>query len=978
MGIRGGVWEQGLAGRTGELKVLTECRSAVARGDPWLVMVLGEPGIGKTALVRRALAEGPDGLQVCWASCDQAERDIRYGVVSQLLHRLPAETAGRTELARSLTGAGSPLAVGRDLLDVVAATAESAPLALVVDDVPWADDQSLKTLAFMARRLWSERVLIVLVARTTDTVTGHPQSEGTGEEGSPPGDVPFEEDWRDTWRGFDRVSEIRLTGLGPEDIGDMVTAAGGPALNRAALQRLWEKTGGHPLHMQTLLGQVSPQELADTDRPLPVPASLEATIRQVLAELPSDARRLVQALAVLAATVPLAVAGRVADLADPTVALAPALASGLVGWQPSDPRTPVHIHHQLQRDSVYGALSSTERRDLHRLAADLVSKDAAWAHRVAAADGIDPALADRLAAEADGQAAAGQPARAATLRLWAADLDSTRERRERHLLTAATHLVIHERHARFRTLRGALEACDPTPRRDALLGFLAGLRGETAAGAELLSRATANAGADTESGLLAASWLAAVHVLQADGPRALAALRPVMDQLPHTHTGMALGLLSFATLFTDGPAAGLEVLRNAGLPDAAADVATAESFLLMYRGTMRVETGRLRAGSGDLAALIERQENQPHLPPSPTERYLLGFARYLDGGWEDALIAADHAMAAAEIGSHRHGVPPAHAVAAMVHAQRGHWTKARSHLEACSHHTPLFLELNSVYPAMAGAVLAQARADREAMLQALRPLAPTAVGNVGAWRVLWLPLLVQALAPVTPPDQPLDPVELDHVRGALALFDDIATHAPSLMPTSHWLHGRLATARGDTDSALARYREGHSAPQQDDGDIPLHRALLHHDHARLLISVDPADPHIRQEVVAHLQEAHRRFAALGATPYAERTAEQLTRLTGRDALSPSGTARLSEAEADGDGDGDGAWARPDGTVVRLPELTDREQSVAHLAAQGLTNKEIARRLFVSSKTVEYHLSHVYSKLAVTGRRELRREFQEIS
>lgn len=930
-----GARERAFAGRAEELRALADCRACAAEGRPWLAVVEGGAGIGKTALVRRALGQGPDGLRLCWASCDQAERDLRYGVLGQLLRHLPRETAGLRDLAHGLAGAGSPLAVGRDLLAVVDAAAQAAPVALVIDDVPLADDQSVTALTFLSRQLRSQRVLLVLIARTSTTSA-------------------TDDEWSRIRQGAERVRRIRLEGLRLEEIADLVRAAGGPALDHSGLSRLREQTGGHPLHMQTLLRQVSARDLADTGRPLPVPASLEASIRRVLAELPPPARSLVLALAVLDTEVPLPLACRLAGT-DPALALGPALASGLVNGDPRDPRAPVGIHHQLQRDAIYGSLSPTDRRDLHRRAADLVDRDAAWAHLVAAAAGPNALLVDQLAAEADRHAAEGRPARAATLRLWAADLAPTRDQREHHLLNAATLLVVHERHARFRTLREALEACDPTPRRDALLGFLAGLRGETATGVALLSQAAS--ATDTETGMLAASWLAAVHILRADGPKADAALRPVVDRLPANHTGMALGMQSFAALFTDGPNAGLAVLNGAGLPDEAARISHHDSFLLMYRGTLQTQAGRLRAAADDLTTLITRQDTHPHLALSPTERYALGFARYLQGDWDAALAAADQALAIAEISDHRHGVAPAHAVAAMAHAQRGDTVKAQTHLQACRRHVAPFTELSHIYPAMAQAALAQADGDRQAMARALDPLDPTAHGNIGAWRVIWLPLLLQAHTRATPPTTASDTAGLERARHALELFDALASRAPALTATTHWLHARLATAQGDTRAALAHYHDAHAATE-DGEDVPLNRALLHFDHARLLLATRADDPRTRRDAVENLDEAHRRFTALGATPHAGRAADLLAELQ----VLPPATGRPAAPQQ---------TARPE-SPDRLAGLTGREHSVADLAVQGLTNQEIARELLISSKTVEYHLGHVYSKLGVAGRRELRR------
>ncbi|MER7577985.1 hypothetical protein [Streptomyces sp. NPDC126514] len=113
---------------------------------------------------------GPDHLVMCRAACDRAEQDFPYGAVDQLLRRLPPGTTGLGELVHALTPTASPFAVGADLLDVLAAVADTAPLAVLVDDVPWADDHSLKALAFVLRRCYAERLLVVLTARTPGTV----------------------------------------------------------------------------------------------------------------------------------------------------------------------------------------------------------------------------------------------------------------------------------------------------------------------------------------------------------------------------------------------------------------------------------------------------------------------------------------------------------------------------------------------------------------------------------------------------------------------------------------------------------------------------------------------------------------------------------------------------------------------------------------------------------------------------------------
>ncbi|MEU9134309.1 AAA family ATPase [Kitasatospora sp. NPDC048540] len=291
-------------GRVPELAVLDGGRARAAAREPCLVVVEGEAGIGKTALVQRALADGPDGLVAVWARCDRSERDWPYSALDQWLRRLPPGTEGLTDLAALMRHASAaPLVVGQALLAVLAAVSEEAPLALVVDDAPWADEQSVAALGFVLRRLWSERVLVVMTARTGSQAYAEASDDGRSGQG-----------WRGLSRGVARSETVRLAGLGRAEVGELARARTGAVLRETEAERLMERTGGHPLHLRTLLRQVTANELTDVSRPLQLPVSLETAIRHQLETLPGESRRLVEALAVLNTQVPLAVVGHLAGI----------------------------------------------------------------------------------------------------------------------------------------------------------------------------------------------------------------------------------------------------------------------------------------------------------------------------------------------------------------------------------------------------------------------------------------------------------------------------------------------------------------------------------------------------------------------------------------------------------------------------------------------------------------------------------------
>ncbi|MBX9399284.1 LuxR C-terminal-related transcriptional regulator [Streptomyces sp. TRM72054] len=235
------------------------------------------------------------------------------------------------------------------------------------------------------------------------------------------------------------------------------------------------------------------------------------------------------------------------------------------------------------------------------------------------------------------------------------------------------------------------------------------------------------------------------------------------------------------------------------------------------------------------------------------------------------------------------------------------------------------------------------------MADALAALDETAPGTRTIYSLLGAPLLVQA---TTASPTLRSSRGLDNAAKAIEVLDDLSQNAPALLSTTHWLHARLATARGHSNQALSHYRQALDTPVTDD-DIPLHRALCHHDLACHLLTHHQA--HHRLEATQHLQLAVQRLTALRATPHAQRATAGLESLLPTSAA-VGGNHDVSDPAA---------------------QLTERERSVSHLAARGLTNKEIAHELFVSAKTVEYHLGHVYAKLQLSGRRQLRRVFEPV-
>ena len=387
-------------GRAHELAAMTAELDHARAGRPRVLWLSGPAGIGKTTLIRRLLADRTD-VRVLWASGDEAEIGLPYGVVGQLVDDLPGRPAPAPD--------ADPLAVGAELLAVLG---ELEPVVLVLDDAQWMDDASARALVFAVRRLRRDQVLVVLGTR----------------DGLP--------------AGWERVAHehLPLSGLQAEEIVELAETAGGAALSPAAGRRLRDHTDGHPLHVRSLLAELSPAELGDTSRILPAPRSFAALVLVRVAKLGSSAQGLVLAAAVLGTRSALADAVALAAVPDPLGGLDEAVKAGLLAEVLSDTGHDVVFTHELVRAAVYADLSPARRHALHRAAAAKLDGDLALQHRIAAAVGPDAQLAAELATRGR------------------ADLDGQRWRQAADRLVAAAELsdVPAERSARLAAAVGAM------------------------------------------------------------------------------------------------------------------------------------------------------------------------------------------------------------------------------------------------------------------------------------------------------------------------------------------------------------------------------------------------------------------------------------------------------------------------------------------------------------------------------------------
>lgn len=897
-----------LVGRTTELDTLAECAHGAVEGGPRCVLVTGEAGIGRTALLHRFRAQETDAT-VWWASCDPIETELAYGVVSQLYRHVdPVD-----DRPEPVPASRSPVEAGAQLLHAVEAAQRMRPLIVIVDDAQWLDGPSLGAFGYVLRRLGHGRVLLVWSLR----------------DGDPASEVA------DGLRRLvsDQVGplELRLSGLSAADVSELAEHHDRP-VDMVVATRLCDYLGGNPRYvLDTLARLPTAGRVLARDR-LPLPGPVRDPVRRAMTALPEASHRLVAAMAVLDGGHPLSTVADVAGVADAPAHLAPLLAHGLVRWWPEDPATPVEIDGRLRRDAVYQSLAPRLRQELHGAVALWADGFAALEHRLAAATGRDDELADDLESASADAARLGDGRRAATLLLWAAGVTGDRARHERRLLSAAAQLTRYRRWDRLDELWPRIEACAPSPLRSLVLGGLAAGRGQWALAEARLAETVTATDAETRQ-LVVRAWLSLAYRAGRQDQGHLEGLlarwvlaEPNLDRTTRDwaayHAADAEGRVS------DGPHRALASLRRLAPLDASQE----DALLLGMHGTWQARAGRLTESIRTLSTA----ERHGHVESTPdliaAVRAELAFAQHLSGAWNQAMATADDAVAAAERTEMAGTRAFVYCAAACVYAPTGQWDRAAELMRAAHRWwCPASPRGEVSFPALAAATIAQAHADHPAMLAALRPIfdLPPANGHV-RYFPLWLrPLQVEAL---------IGAGSLVDAARELHRLAESTGQIPALEVAVGWLSGWLAERQGDHERARVCYEATVALPAGAD-DLPFHRARLAHAHGRLLLYQGS-----RRAAIGQLRQAFERYSDLGAQPFLQRCATD---------LAASGLRVSTDAD-----------------MGPLAVLSAKEHRVAHLVAAGLTNQQVAREIYISVKTVEFHLGNIFAKLGINSRKDL--------
>jgi DNA-binding CsgD family transcriptional regulator len=407
-----------LLGRASERAALDELVASVRAGPSRALVLRGEAGVGKSALLDHLVRHAP-GCGIARAAGVQSEMELAFAGVQQLcapfvdrLERLPGPQSEALDTAFGLRDGDAPdrFRVGLAVLGLLADAAEERPLVCVVDDAQWLDAASAQVLAFVARRLGAESVGLVLAVREL------------------PGERPF-----------DGLPELAVGGLGDGDARALLEAVVAGPLDERVRDRIVAETHGNPLALLELPRGRSPAELAGgfgLDGSPVLAGRIEERFQERLAELPPATRLLLLIAAAEPVGDPLLLWNAAAALGVDAGAAAPAADAGLI-----ELGSQARFRHPLVRSAVYSAAAPEERRRVHRALADasdpaLEPDRRAW-HLAEATAGLDEEVAAELERSAARAAARGGLAAGAAFHERAAELTADPSRRARRALVAA-------------------------------------------------------------------------------------------------------------------------------------------------------------------------------------------------------------------------------------------------------------------------------------------------------------------------------------------------------------------------------------------------------------------------------------------------------------------------------------------------------------------------------------------------------------
>ena len=891
-----------LRGRASECALLDDLVTSVRRGESRSLVLRGEAGIGKTALLEYLTASASD-LTVIRAVGVESEMELAFASLHQLcgplldrLDRLPAPQRQAMDIVFGMNAGGAPdrFLVGLAVLSLFAAVAEERPLLCVVDDAQWLDQTSGQTLAFVARRLLAEPVGIVFGAREP------------GEE-------------------LRHVPELEVRGVRDGDARALLSSAVRFKLDEAVRDQIIAETRGNPLALLELPRGLTAQQLAGGFGLLDAHAltgPIEESFVRRLELLSADGRRLL----LVAAAEP---------VGDPRLLWR---AAERLGIGPADAEAAeaegllaiggrVTFRHPLVRSALYRSAAAEDRRAVHLALAEATDRETdpdrrAW-HLAAAAAGPDEQVALELERSAGrAQARGGLAAAAAFLRRAVALTKDPVPRAVRALAAAQASLQAGE----FDAALGLAATAEAGPLDEFQRALVDLLRAHVTFGAGLWSDAPPlllKAARRLESFDLD---LARETYLTAWGAAGLAedvAARDVLVEIcravralrrpPGAPRPRDLMLDGFALLITEGHAAAAPTLQRAVRAVASLPVEDVLRWGWMTVGA----SAAVWDHEGWLASCTRQVQvvrDAGAMAALPIHLTYLGMAIVWTGDFAGAAsLVAEIDSVAAVTGSR---FPPYTLL--RLRALQGREDEASAAIaDAIEQGT------TALRAYWAAAVLYNGLARYEEAASAARRATTDAVNH---WIPTWvLPELVEAAARTG---------DAELARDALERL--AKTTQPCGTEFALGIEARCRALLSDGAAADVLYREAIER---------LRRTRLHPEVARahLLYGEWLRRENRRVDAREQLRTAHEMLVAIGMEAFAERARQEL-QATGEKVRKR--------------------------TVETRDDLTAQERQIARLARDGLSNPEIAARLFLSSRTIEWHLRNVFTKLGIRSRREL--------
>lgn len=895
-----------LLGRQRLLSVLRTLLDGAAVGSGEALVLRGEPGVGKSALLSAVREEANErGFTVLSATGVEAEAGLPFATLHQLVHRVMETVNLPTPQRLTLLSAfgqedGAPdlYMVAMAALQLLGEIAAQRPTVLIIDDLQWLDPASADVLTFLARRISSDAVAVLCATRSTNA---HPMP-GAG------------------------LPDLVVDPL-DEQTATTLLAAQAPSLPPVVRQRLLAQAAGNPLALIELpraLRRIQDSRLGEQ---FPLTARLEAAFAAHTSEL-SEAARLLLVVLAADATCDLRLLLRAAsDLAGAPVTtghLQEGITAGLVELSGAGLR----FRHPVMRSAIYARAPLTQRLDAHTCLAEVLTDfpDQQLWHHATATLGSDGALAIELERYAERAQQRGATMTAVNALHRAAELAEAPDRVAVLLLRAAE--LAGETGARI-DAQDLLTRANSTTLGPVERARAANVEEIIAFGRyednehrirQLIDLAAEMCALGSTDLALVMLWRAASRCFykdaSAESRKAIGAATDLLDV--SAEDPRVLAIHAYGMPEDRGPAVLQHLARMT--PD------HADADTMRFLGCAALVLGDFRRSSIYLDAAAEICRSHGRLGLLARIAVAGAWGRIWLGDWDKVRAETEEArILAKETGEEFYAIATCTNLA-MIAALRGEFEVAQLELRTVAA-GPQVADMRYIQVAaqqIRGLVhLLDGRAEEAyaALERIFDPADPTSHPMMRWWAA---PDLADAA---------VTSEQTDRARTVLAGLADLAAHLPSPMLTvaDEYVRAVLA-AEATAESAYLAALNGHL------GTWPVYRARLQLHRGRQL-----RRRHRASEAREPLRAARDTFDALGARPWSEAARNEL-RATGE-----SSTRRAPHAR---------------------DQLTPQELQIATLAADGLTNRQIAERLYLSHRTIGSHLYRIYPRLGITSRVEL--------